>query len=257
METIANNAFSSATNLKTIHVAHGDTTRVSGLLTGSGYNVSGVKFIEDPAVTFAKNDGTGDAEIRQVPDGEAVGTLPVPVRPHATFDGCFTEAEDGTQITTSTLVEESQYVYYYAHWEEKTGEDDWPADTSTVESQTAGDAFGITGDLAGADAKDLAHWAKAKGVDFGNKETIIADAFLLNCANTAAAVEAATPVAQEAIKITEITFDEYGAPQLTCPDSYGNGQVVIQGSATIGSTASWHDGKQSTDRFFRTTLKLK
>ena len=48
---------------------------------------------------------------------------------------------------------------------------------------------------------------------------IIPAAFLLNCANTAAAVTAATPVAQEAIKITAITFDEYGVPQLTYPST--------------------------------------
>ena len=65
-----------------------------------------------------------------------------------------------------------------------------------------------------------------------------------------------TEEAEEAIEITAITIVN-GVPQLTYPATYGNGQVVLQGSATIGSTASWHDGKQSTDRFFRTTLKLK
>ena len=106
-------------------------------------------------------------------------------------------------------------------------------------------------------AKELADWAKGTGnVDFDDKGEIIKDAFLLNCANTAAAVAVATPVAEAAIKITAITIVD-GVPQLTYPSTYGNGQVVIQGSATIGSTASWHDGKQSTDRFFRTTLKLK
>ena len=38
---------------------------------------------------------------------------------------------------------------------------------------------------------------------------------------------------------------------------YGNGQVVLQGSAAIGASASWHDGKQSADRFFKTVLRLK
>jgi len=32
---------------------------------------------------------------------------------------------------------------------------------------------------------------------------------------------------------------------------------VLQGSANIGESASWHDGKQDGDRFFKTVLRLK
>ena len=160
----------------------------------------------------------------------------------------------GEQIDSSTLVEGD--VDYYAHWTPLVA--DWPEDTSTVASQTAAEAFYIAGDLANVNAKTLADWAKGVGnVDFADRGDIIPEAFLLNCANTAAAVTAATPVAEEAIKITAITFDSEGNPVLTHPATYGNGQVVLQGSATLGTSASWHDGKQSTDRFFRTTLKLK
>ena len=68
---------------------------------------------------------------------------------------------------------------------------------------------------------------------------------------------AVTATAAEAIKITAITFDALGAPVLTYPASYGNGQVVLQGSANIGASASWHDGKQSGEKFFKTVLRLK
>ena len=209
-------------------------------------------------MTFAKNDGSGMVvEVRQVNYGEAVGTLPTPTREGYDLEGWSrNDSGSGVPYQASTVI--SADTTLYAHWVEKPEEDDWPADTSTVASQTASEAFEISGDLANVNAKELADWAKGAGnVDFGDKGEIITDAFLLNCANTAAAVTAATPVAEAAIKITAITFDEYGVPQLTHPATYGNGQVVLQGSATIGSTASWHDGKQSTDRFFRTTLKLK
>ena len=63
--------------------------------------------------------------------------------------------------------------------------------------------------------------------------------------------------AAAAIKITAITFDAPGEPVLTYPASYGNGQVVLQGSANIGASASWHDGKQSGEKFFKTVLRLK
>ena len=63
-------------------------------------------------------------------------------------------------------------------------------------------------------------------------------------------------VAEEAIKITAITFDSEGNPVLTCPEAYGNGQVVIKGSVDIGASASWHN-KTAGDRFFKTVLELK
>ena len=129
---------------------------------------------------------------------------------------------------------------------------DWPADTSTVEGQTAAEAFDITGDLATADAKKLADWAKENSVEFG--DAIITDAYLLNCANTAPAVEAATETAEEAIKITAITFDSEGNPVLTCLATYGNGKVVVEGAESLTSPIQWHD-KASGDKFFRTVLK--
>ncbi|MBO7687329.1 MAG: InlB B-repeat-containing protein [Kiritimatiellae bacterium] len=205
-------------------------------------------------VRFLKNDGT-DTVVRNLTTsyGATLGTLPTPTRDGYTLNGWFTAAEGGTQVDSSTLVEGN--VDYYAQWTLSLV--DWPANTSTVAGKTAGEAFEITGDLANVNAKTLADWAKgAGGVNFADRGDIISTAFLLNCANTAAPVTAATPVAEEAIKITAITIVD-GVPQLTYPATYGNGEVVIQGSATIGSTASWHDGKQTTDRFFKTVLRLK
>ncbi len=206
-------------------------------------------------VRFLKNDGT-ETVVRNLTTsyGQTLGTLPTPTREGYTLAGWFTAAEDGEQIDSSTLVEGD--VDYYAHWTPDSVED-WPADTSTVASQTAGEAFEITGDLANVNAKALADWAKGVGnVDFADRGAIIPTAFLLNCANTAAAVEAAIPIAEEAIKITAITFDASGNPVLTHPATYGNGQIVLQGSASL-SAQSWHDGKQSADRFFKTVLRLQ
>ena len=148
----------------------------------------------------------------------------------------------------------SSPVTYIELGDEPVVTEDWPETPSSVEGQTAAAAFGVTGDLANAKADDLATWAKAKGVDFADKGDIIPDAFLLNCAKNAAAVATATEDAEEAIKITAITIVN-GVPQLTYPATYGNGQVVLQGSANIGASASWHDGKQANDRFFKTVLK--
>ncbi len=163
--------------------------------------------------------------------------------------------EKGDTARVKTLVEATGYtgtVAYNDSGSEPATE--WPADTSTVEGQTAAEAYGVTGDLADVNAKALADWAKENSVEFGG--TIITDAYLLNCANTAAAVEAATETAEEAIKITAISFNELGEPVLTCPDSYGNGTVVIEGASSLTTPIQWHD-KTSGDKFFffRTVLK--
>jgi len=162
----------------------------------------------------------------------------------------------GDTARVKALVEGTGYAGAVAYVEPGDEPTEWPEDPSTVEGKTAAEAFGITGELAEAKADDLATWAKANSVDFSNKGGIIPDAFLLNCANTAAAVEAVEAVAEEAIKITAITFDSEGNPVLTCPEAYGNGQVVIKGSVEIGASASWHN-KTDGDRFFKTVLELK
>ena len=46
--------------------------------------------------------------------GQAIGTLPVLAREHYTFDGWFTAAEGGEQISADTQV--TQNATYYAHW---------------------------------------------------------------------------------------------------------------------------------------------
>ena len=166
----------------------------------------------------------------------------------------------GDTARVKGLVEGTGYsstVTYIELGDEPVVTEDWPENPASFEGETAAAAYGITGELANAKADDLATWAKAKGVAFADKDGIIPDAFLLNCANNAAAVEDATEEAEEAIAITAITIDENGVPQLTYPAEYGNGQIVLQGSAGIGTSASWHDGKQTGDRFFRTVLRLK
>ena len=191
--TIGANAFCD-TVLATVYVAKGDIERVSALIAGTGYGVSGVNFVEM---------------------SEPVADWPT--------------AEEIEEIG---------------------------------ETKSAAEEFGITGDLADANAKDLATWATANGVSVNavnaaSAGDTLTTAFLLNCANTAVAVEAATEIAKEEIKITAITFDSEGNPVLTHTATYGNGTVVLQGRADLGSSSSWHDGKQTGDRFFRTELRLR
>ena len=66
-------------------------------------------------VTFNPNGGTVSETSRSVAPGAAVGTLPTPARSGSySFDGWYTAASGGTQISASTTV--SANVSYYAHW---------------------------------------------------------------------------------------------------------------------------------------------
>ncbi len=134
------------------------------------------------------------------------------------------------------------------------GGEDWPADPTTVSGETAEDAFGITGDLANADAGVLATWAKANSVDYSDRTTaILPEAFLLNCANTQAAIDEAAAN----FKVTAITVVG-DTVTITPADGadYGNGKIVIEGAAALTSPMSWH-AKTTGDHFFRATLVVK
>ncbi len=68
-------------------------------------------------VTFNPNGGSVSPASRTVAGGTAVGTLPAPTRTGFVFIGWFTAAEDGVEVTASTVV--SGRVTYYAHWDTK------------------------------------------------------------------------------------------------------------------------------------------
>ena len=65
-------------------------------------------------VTFNANGGTVSEAKRTVASGSAVGTLPTPSYSGYTFNGWFTAASGGTQVSASTKVNGN--VTYYAHW---------------------------------------------------------------------------------------------------------------------------------------------
>ncbi len=89
------------------------TTVVSGNVT---YYAHWTPVVTYCTVTFNANGGAVSPSTRSVASGTAVGDLPTPTRSNHTFDGWYTAASGGTQITASTVVSAS--VTYYAHWTE-------------------------------------------------------------------------------------------------------------------------------------------
>lgn len=131
--------------------------------------------------------------------------------------------------------------------------DDWPEDPTTVEGKTAEEAFGLTGELAEAEADALATWAKANGVAFaGAAEAIKLEAFLLNVANTAEAIEEG----KANFKIPSITVKADGSIEVADPAGNYNGTIVVKGCATVNGDYTL-EKSDAAARFFKAFLMLK
>lgn len=65
-------------------------------------------------ITFDANGGEMEATDITIFYGSAFGTLPTPTRAHYTFDGWFTE--DGTEVTSDTIMTESKDITLTARW---------------------------------------------------------------------------------------------------------------------------------------------
>jgi len=177
-----------------------------------------------------------------------------------TYDGVdlagtvWTYDSQADAISMTTNISENTTVVVPDAVSEQSQED-WPEGEELIaaEGKAAGDLFpGITNALATADAKAVATWAEANKVEYAAKGSIIPEAFLLNCANTQAAIDEAAAN----FKVTAITVVG-DTVTITPADGadYGNGKVVIEGTATL-SPISWHE-KTDGDHFFRATLVVK
>jgi uncharacterized repeat protein (TIGR02543 family) len=68
------------------------------------------------AVAFDAQGGSVTPASKSVTYGQPYGALPVPERPGYRFDGWFTAADGGTQVTAETVVTVTAAQTLYAHW---------------------------------------------------------------------------------------------------------------------------------------------
>ena len=235
----------------------------------SDYELAGDYWVVAPkggSTTFAlTTTGGANAEITTDPTDVSALTEETEVTITATATNGFTYATvdlagDWTYdsqtdaISMTTNISENTTVVVPDAVSEQSQED-WPEGEALIdaEGKAAGDLFpGITNALATADAKAVATWAEANNIAYADKGSILPEAFLLNCANTQAAIDEAAAN----FKITAITVA--GDTVTIAPADgvdYGNGKVVIEGTATL-SPISWHE-KTTGDHFFRATLVVK
>ena len=221
---------------------------------------------EPPApTTFAlTTTGGANATVTTNPADVSALTEETEVTITATADQDYTY--DGVDLTGWTYDSQTDAISMTTNISENTtvvvpdavseqSQEDWPEgqDLIDAEGKAAGDLFtGITNALATADAKAVATWAEANNVAYAAKDSILPEAFLLNCANTQAAIDEAAAN----FKVTAITVVG-DTVTITPADGadYGNGKVVIEGTATL-SPISWHE-KTDGDHFFRATLVVK
>lgn len=169
----------------------------------------------------------------------------------------------GPYVTTATPL--YGYAWYDGstgsktyNWEIVSGGDtptNWPDDPTTVSDKTAAQAYGITGDLANANAAQLATWAKGTGnVAFADKGDISLDCFLLNIANNSSAADVQT--AKDAFKVS-ISIVGETVTITTLPDGKTyNGTLTIYGSADLTTPKANWDAKTTGDKFFYGKLGL-
>ena len=117
---INTNAFAGSA-VETIYVEQGDATRVRALVAASGFDVSGVAFVESTFCTLTLDPTPG--EELEMPNltmvsGVAIGNLPVPSRTDYVFDGWYTEESEGSLVTEETTISED--TTFYAKWSHVT-----------------------------------------------------------------------------------------------------------------------------------------
>ncbi len=83
-------------------------------------------------VSFNANGGSVSTSGMTVKKGSPYGTLPTPTRDYYTFDGWFTAANGGTQVTSSTTFTSSSNITLYAQWIQG-GESDWVLESQVPE----------------------------------------------------------------------------------------------------------------------------
>ncbi len=138
-------------------------------------------------VTFNPNGGTVSTTSKSVTYGSTYGTLPTPTRAGHTFDGWYTSATGGTEVTKDTNVTLTSNQTLYAHWTEdntiasgKCGDNlTWTLyDDGLLEITGIGDMYNW--DLAG-DAPWYSYCSEIKSVNIGDSVTSIGDHAFWNC----------------------------------------------------------------------------
>ena len=220
-------------------------------------------YIDTPEDGFRTTDGDlipydEDAGAYLAPVGTQV-LVPVAIDTESAPNLVFVNGEQTTLTLTIEITEAGVITIPASEVEVKTagGGEDWPdPEDPTIAGKTASDVFGdaIPTEIADAPASKVAAWAKGK-VDFAKKDTIIADAYLLDCAANDA-LEAAEKAKN--FKIASITYDaESGEWIVKVVSADGEGEVAEGGeyfNGYVDIQPVTIDGAAEDAEFFKAVL---
>lgn len=100
--------------------------------------------VTEALIIFDGNGGTPSEAARSVEFGNQIGTLPTATQTYKTFVGWFTDPDNGTQITDSTVINAD--ATFYAHWSSIPVRINFDANLGTVTEAyrdlNAGDVIG-------------------------------------------------------------------------------------------------------------------
>ena len=97
------------------------------MVAGTAFNgvvgAAEISIVDHPleyAIWFDSNGGDCDVTHADGEYGKAIGTLPTPTRDYYSFNGWYTGANDGTEVTSSTVFSDynMEELTLYAHWTE-------------------------------------------------------------------------------------------------------------------------------------------
>lgn len=121
--SIANKEVASSLNVSGNVLNYGtikDPDKLLNVINGKIKNITEDEFnayLTSSKVNFDANGGTVSEESRTVYYGQAFGTLPTPTREHYTFAGWYTHKDNGTEVTSETVVTALANQTLYAHWD--------------------------------------------------------------------------------------------------------------------------------------------
>ncbi len=115
-------------------------------------------------ITFNANGGSVSTSSKSVTYGAAYGTLPTPTRTGFTFDGWYTAANGGLQITNSTIVNLGANQTLYAHWSTNMNTITYDAnggfEPPFPQTVTKGEYITISGEKLSRSGYEFLGWSK-------------------------------------------------------------------------------------------------
>ena len=222
--------------------------------TTLAFDLTGPQVGDKAMMTAVNYEFDPESTIRITSSADLAGVSSFAVKVLTTYSNELNSIPEGVitidpafegRFVIDTTTDPKSLIVRYTGGEPAPEEAGWEDAETAGDTATAADVWGaaVPTDLAGVNAKRLAAWAGTQKVAFADAATIKSEAFLLNCANTDAAVEKA----KDEFRFTSITPGE--VPTI---DGDFNGTVTVKGSTDL---KTWNEKASKSDSFYKAVLE--